>query len=100
MNGKVSVVFNRNSFSKMKDFSRLQAVTNTAKVVVSEMVQDAHFYYTQLIGSTCTWLIDLCHCNDLEGHSPVARLFKYNLSKIYATFCTGSTDKVHRVVHQ
>ena len=34
-----SVVFNRNLFSKMKDFSRLgplQAVTYTAKVVVSK----------------------------------------------------------------
>jgi len=39
MNWKISVVFNRNCFPKMKHFSRLgflQAVTYTAKVVVSK----------------------------------------------------------------
>jgi len=39
MDGKVSVVFNRNCFPKMKDFARLgalQAVTYTVKVVVSK----------------------------------------------------------------
>jgi len=39
IDGKVLMVFNRNYFSKMKDFSRLgaiQAVTYTVKVVVSE----------------------------------------------------------------
>jgi len=38
MDGKVSMVFNRNSFPQMTDFSRLgalQAVTYTLKVVVS-----------------------------------------------------------------
>ena len=32
--------------------------------------------------------------NDLEGHSPVAGLFKCNLSNIYAAFYTISTDSV------
>jgi len=34
--------------------------------------------------------------NDLEGHSPVAGLFKYNLSNsyMYAAFYTISTDSV------
>jgi len=39
MNGKVSMVFNRNCFPKMTVFSRLgalQAVTYTVKVVVSK----------------------------------------------------------------
>jgi len=39
MNGKVFVVFNRNCFPKMKDFSRLgalQAVMYIVKVVVSK----------------------------------------------------------------
>jgi len=39
MDGKVSVVFNRNCFPKMTDFSRLgtlQEVTYTDKVVVSK----------------------------------------------------------------
>ena len=32
--------------------------------------------------------------NDLEGHSPVAGLFKCNLSNIYAAFYTISTDSM------
>jgi len=32
--------------------------------------------------------------NDLKGHSPVAGLFKFNLSKICAAFYTISTDSV------
>ena len=32
--------------------------------------------------------------NNLEGHSPVAGLFKYNLSNICAAFYTISTDSV------
>ena len=32
--------------------------------------------------------------NDLEGHSPVAGHFKYNLSNICAAFYTISTDSV------
>ena len=32
--------------------------------------------------------------NDLEGHSPVAVLFKCNPSNICAAFCTISTDSV------
>jgi len=32
--------------------------------------------------------------NDLEGHSPVACLFKCNLSNIYAAYYTISTDSV------
>ena len=35
--------------------------------------------------------------NDLEGHSPVAGLFKCNLSSICAAFYTNSTDSVHAV---
>ena len=30
--------------------------------------------------------------NDLQGHSPVACLFKCNPSNIYAAFYTNSTD--------
>jgi len=36
--------------------------------------------------------------NDLEGHSPVAGLFKCNPSNIYATFYTNSTDSVDVLV--
>ena len=35
--------------------------------------------------------------NDLEGHSPVAGLFKCNLSNIYAEFYTILTDSVVEV---
>ena len=32
--------------------------------------------------------------NDLQGHSPLAGLFKYNPSNIYAAFYTNSIDSV------
>ena len=32
--------------------------------------------------------------NDVEGHSPLAGLFKCNPSNICAAFCTISTDSV------
>ena len=32
--------------------------------------------------------------NDLKGHSPVAGLFKCDMSNIYAAFYTISTDSV------
>ena len=32
--------------------------------------------------------------NDLQGHSPVAGLFKCNPSNIYAAFYTNSTDSL------
>ena len=35
--------------------------------------------------------------NDLEGHSPVAGLFKCNLSNICAEYYTISTDSVFAV---
>ena len=35
--------------------------------------------------------------NNLEGHSPVAGLFKYNPSNICAAFYTISTDSVFAV---
>jgi len=38
--------------------------------------------------------------NDIEGHSPVARLFKCNSMNICGTFCTVSTDIAHCVVPQ
>ena len=32
--------------------------------------------------------------NDIEGHSPVAGLFKCNPSNILCSICTNSTDSV------
>jgi len=40
---KSSLVFNRNCLSKVEDFSRLQAVTYSVKVVVSQKIgEDRH----------------------------------------------------------
>jgi len=51
MNGKVSVVINRNCFSKMKDYSRLRP-TKGSHVhhkcgIIKEMVQDRHVVTAQ-----------------------------------------------------
>jgi len=51
MNGKVSVVFNRNCFPKMKDFSKLAPVRTGSHVhrksgSIKEMVQDMHIVTT------------------------------------------------------
>jgi len=51
MDGKVSMVFNRNCFLNMEDFSRLgvlQAVTHTRKSgSIKEMARDGHIVTTQ-----------------------------------------------------
>ena len=95
MDGKVSMVFNRNCFPKMTDFSRLgalQAVTCTIKVVVSNKWRETD---TLLLHTTnrkyhmaylfVPFPITL---DDLEGHSPNAGLIKRNSTNICATFST------------
>ena len=46
MNGKVSVVFNRNYFPKMKDFSRLGHLAGS-HVQRKDIVQDRHVVTTR-----------------------------------------------------
>ena len=77
------VVFNRNCFLKMKDFSRLasltlQAVTYIVKVVVSKNgARQTRFYYTPLTGSIIMayrFVPFPMTLDDIKGHSPVAGL--------------------------
>ena len=98
--GKLSVVFNRNCFPKMKDFSRLcslQAVGYTVKVVVSK--------------KRCNTDTLLLHTTNRKYHMAyrfvpslmtlkVIRLLQYkcNSTNICATFLTVSTDTARRAV--
>jgi len=92
MDGKVSVVFNRNCFPKITDFTRLgdlQAVTYTVKNgSIEEMVRDRHIvtnrkYYVTYLFVPYPHPMTL---DDLKGHSPNAGLIKCNSTNISVTF--------------
>jgi len=95
MDGKVSMVFNRNCFPKVKDFSRLgtlQAVTYTVKVANSKKCREID---TLLLHTTnrkyrvaYLYVLFPMTLDDLEGHSPNAELIKCNATNICATFST------------
>jgi len=102
VDGKVSTVFNRNCFPKMTDFSRLQAVTYTVKVVVSKKWREIDIlllhttnrkYHMAYLFMPFPITLD-----DLEGHSPNAGLIKCNSRNICATFSTVLTDTARRSV--
>ena len=107
MDGKVSIVFNRNSFPKMTDFSRLgtqQAVTYTVKVVVVVSKKWCRIdilllhitnrkYHMAYLFVPFPMTLD-----DLEGHSPNAGLIKCNFTNICVTFSTVLTDTAHHAV--
>jgi len=95
MNGKLSVVFNRNCFPKMKDYSRLRpikAVTYTESVAVSKKLCRIH----TLLLHTSNRKYHMAYrfvsfsmtLGDFEGHWPVAGLIKCNSTNICATFRT------------
>ena len=99
MDGKVSMVFNLNSFPKMTDISMLgalQAVTFTVKVVVSKKwreidtlllhTSNGKYHMAFLLVPVSVTLYDL------EFHSPNAGLSKCNSTNIYATAGTVLTD--------
>jgi len=104
------VVFNRNCFPKMKDYSRLRppspikAVTYTlnAGVGLSKKwcrIDTLLTYYTPLIESMVYQLVPFpVTLDDVEGHSPVARLIKCNSTNICATFRAVITDMARRAV--
>jgi len=82
---KVSMVFTRNCFPKMKDFSRLQAVMYTVKVVVSKKWREID---TLLLHTTnrkyhMAYLVVpfSMTLDDLEGHSHNAGLIKRNFRR-------------------
>ena len=105
MDGKVSMVFNRNCFPKMTDFSwlgALQAVTYTLKVVVSKKW---HEIDTLLLHTTnkkyhmaYLFVPFPMTLDDPEGHSPNAGLIKCNSTNICATFSTVLTVTARRAV--
>jgi len=87
MDGKVSMIFNRNCFPKMTDFSRLgalQAATYILKVVVSKKWCEID---TLLLHATNRkyGLSIRAISSDLEGHLPNAGLIKCNLTNISVT---------------
>jgi len=92
MDGKVSMVFNRNCFPKMTDFSRLgalKAVMYILKMVVSKKWREID---TLLLHTTnrkyhmaYLFVLFSVTLDDLEGHSPNAGLIKCNSMNICAT---------------
>jgi len=83
-------------FFENTDFSRLQAVTYSVKVVVSEKwhkIDRLLLHTTKSKYHTAYQFVSFpMTLNDLKGHSPIAQLFKCNSSSICATFHTVSTD--------
>jgi len=104
MNRKACVAFNRNCFPKIKDFRVLQAVTYTVTVVVSNKwcEIDTLLLHTtnRKYHMTYRFVPFPMTLNDLEGHSPIAGLFKCNSTNIRATFRIVSTDTARRAVPQ
>jgi len=97
----VSVVFNRNCFPKLKDFSRLdalQAVTYTVKVAVSKKWHAIDTLLLHITNMAYLFVPFPMTLDDLEGHSPNAGLIKCNSTNICATCSTVLSDTARRVV--
>ena len=101
MDGKVSLVFSRNCFPKMTEFSRLgalQAVTVSKKwreldtLLLHTINRKYHMAYL--------FVPFPMNLDDLVGHSPNAGLIKCNSTNICATFSTVLTDTARRAVSQ
>ena len=105
LDGKISMVFNCSCFSKMKDFSgldALQAVTYIVKVVVSTKwweIDTLLLHATNRKYHTAYLFVPFpMTLENLEGHSPNAGLIKCNSTNICATFSIVLTDKARRTV--
>ena len=97
MDGKVSMVFNRNCFPKY--FSRsgaLQAVTYIVKEVVSKkwyMIDTSLLHTTNRKFPMAYLFVPFpMTLDDVEGHSCNAGLIKCSATNICAIFCMVSTD--------
>ena len=90
MDGKVSMVFNRNCLPKMKDFSRLgalQAVMYTVKVVVSKKW---HEIDTLLLHTTnrkyhiaYLFMPFPMTLDDLKGHFPITQALSHAIRRTF-----------------
>jgi len=89
---KASVAFNPNGLLKMNDFSGLQAVTYTVKVLVSQKWCEIDMSLTVRVIIMAYQFVPFPMT--LKVISPVARLFKHNPANICATFHMVSTDTV------
>ena len=90
MDGKVSMIFNRNCFPKMTDFSRLgalQAATYILKVVVSKKWCEIDTLLLHATNRKYGLSIRAIYMtlDDLEGHLPNAGLIKCNSRNICVT---------------
>jgi len=87
MTQKAFVAFNFNFLPKMTECA-------SESGSVSKMMQDRHVcaaHHEQKLSYGLSIRVVSIDLNDLECHSPVAGLLKYNLANICATFCTVST---------
>jgi len=101
MDGKVSIVFNRNCFPKITDSARLgalQAVTYPVKMVVSKKWCEID---TLLLIGGIMWPIYLCHIQwpypwmTLNAIQPNAGLIKCNSTNICVTFSSVFTARCY-----
>jgi len=103
MDGKVSMVFNRNCYPKWQTFQllgALQAVTYTLKVVISKKWReiDTLLHTTNRKYNMAYLFVPfLMTLDDLECHSPNAGLIKCNLTNC-TTFNTVLTVTARRAV--
>ena len=102
MTRKASVVFLSQQLWKIKRLLKVACShLHRESGSVSEMVQDRNAVHTsRKCHVTYPFLPFPLTLNDLEGHSPIARFFKYSSTNICATFRTVSTDTTRRTVLQ
>ena len=101
MHWKASVAFNRNCLSIMKLWkwsARNDASQTYYYMLLIWSILWPYMPATQNIYMACQFMPFPMTLNDLEGHSPVAGLFKCNSTNICAAFCTVSTDTSRRTV--
>jgi len=106
MDGKVSIVFNRNCFPKMKDFSRLGDLQVCSHIHRKVVVSKKWCKIDTLLLQTTNRKRHMAYpfvsfsmtLDDLQGHSRDAGLIKSSSTNICATINTVLTDTARRAV--